>query len=96
MDKGLKSLADNAGKFNYLMNTLPTVTKDALDGYLKTLKNNGTLIQVGLPDSDEPFDISYPTLILKQVKLTGSVVSSVQETKDTLAFTADHNIRVAV
>ena len=96
VDKELKSLADNAGKFNYLVNTLPSVTKDALNAYLKTLKNNGTLIQVGLPDTSESFDISYSTLIMKQLKLTGSIVSSVQETKDTLAFTAEHDIRVAV
>jgi D-arabinose 1-dehydrogenase-like Zn-dependent alcohol dehydrogenase len=94
VDKELKVLADHAGKFDYLINTLPNCDSATLEGYLDTLANGGTLIQVGLPDISQQFSISYMQLIKKQITITGSIVSSVKETRETLEFTAKHGIRV--
>ena len=65
-----------------------------LEAYASTITNGGMLIQVGLPNSEESFNISFSTLVLKQIIIAGSIVCSVEETKDTLEFTLKHGIRV--
>lgn len=94
VDKELKALAEQAGKYDYLLNTLPSCDPATLAAYLNTLANGGTLIQVGLPDIKEQFSISFMQLIMKQITIAGSIVSSVHETRETLEFTAKHGIKV--
>lgn len=94
VDKELKELKKHVGEFDFLINTLPINSKDLLEAYVSTLTNGGTLIQVGLPSIDESFNISFFSLVAKQISIVGSIVCSVQETKDTLEFTKKHGIRV--
>ena len=94
VDKDLKELQKYEGEIDYLINTLPISSKDLLEAYASTITNGGMLIQVGLPNSEESFNISFSTLVLKQIIIAGSIVCSVEETKDTLEFTLKHGIRV--
>jgi len=96
VDKEQKELAKHGGKFDYLLNTLPVTDTNIIEAYLGTLKNGGTLIQVGIPDVKDNFSMSFFTLVARQLTVVGSIVSSVQDTKETLEFTNKHGIKVAV
>jgi len=95
VDKELKELDKHGGKFDYLLNTLPVTDTKTIEAYLGTLKNGGTLIQVGLPNATDMFTMSFFTLVARQLTIAGSIVASVEETKDTLEFTNKHGIKVA-
>ena len=96
VDKELKELSKHQSKFDCLVNTLPVCEEASFTAYLMTLCNGGTLIQVGLPDSETQLKIPFGPLIMKQITVAGSAVCSVADTRDTLEFTAKHGIRVAV
>lgn len=96
VDKELKELAKLHGKFDCLVNTLPVSDEATITAYIMTLTNGGTLIQLGLPEAETKLKIPFSPLIMKQVSVVGSAVSSVGNTRDTLEFTAKHGIKVAV
>jgi len=96
VDQEFKELANHQGKFDYLVNTLPVSEAGLIEAYLGTLRNCGTLIQVGVPEGGEKMQFSYASLVVRQLTVVGSLVSSVEETKETLEFTVKHGIRVRV
>lgn len=96
VDKELKELAKHTNKVQYLVNTLPISSPDILEGYLQTLAPNGVLIQVGMPNANEKFSISFYTLILKQISIAGSIVASIKDTQDCLNFSHKHGVKVEV
>ena len=96
VDKEMSELKKHTGKFDYLINTLPVNDEASFAAYVMTMANGGTLIQVGAPEADNLLKIGFGLLITKQISIVGSAVSSVQETRDTLEFTAKHGIKVQV
>jgi len=96
VDKENKELSKHSKKFDYLINTLPISSIEIMEAYLGTLKNGGTIIQVGLPDIKEHLELSFFTLVARQLHIAGSIVASVQETKDTLEFHHKHGSKVEV
>ncbi|GLW37991.1 alcohol dehydrogenase [Pectobacterium carotovorum subsp. carotovorum] len=62
-----------------------------LDPYLATLKTNGRLVLVGIPD--QPHDAPNITpMVFRRLSISGSSIGSIQETQEMLDFCGEHNI----
>ncbi|CAI2522391.1 Uncharacterized zinc-type alcohol dehydrogenase-like protein YahK [Serratia ficaria] len=62
-----------------------------LDSYLATLKTNGRLVLVGIPD--QPHDSPNITpMVFRRLSISGSSIGSIQETQEMLNFCGEHNI----
>lgn len=94
VDKEFKELKKHEKEFDYLVNTLPISNRNIMESYVSTLTNGGTMIVVGIPNLEEPLVLGFFSLVARQITLAGSIVASVQETKDTIEFTHKHGIRV--
>lgn len=62
-----------------------------LDAYLKTLKTNGHLVLVGIPDSRHPAPDVTP-MVFRRLSISGSSIGSIAETQEVLDFCGQHNI----
>ncbi|MDO5745278.1 MAG: NAD(P)-dependent alcohol dehydrogenase [Micrococcaceae bacterium] len=62
-----------------------------LGAYLRTLKRDGTLVQLSLPEGSMP-GINPGQLIFKRLNYTGSLIGSIAETQEMLDFCAEHSI----
>jgi len=74
--------------FDFIISTLPTNFHPM--AYLLMLRKHGTLHCIGLPQGMQ--EVSTPYILLNNLKLTGSVVGSVQDHKDMLRFCNEHGI----
>lgn len=62
-----------------------------LDPYLATLKTNGRLVLIGIPD--QPHDSPNITpIVFRRLSISGSSIGSIQETQEMLDFCGKHNI----
>ena len=62
-----------------------------LNPYLATLKTNGRLVLVGIPD--QPHDSPNITpMVFRRLSISGSSIGSIQETQEMLNFCGEHNI----
>jgi alcohol dehydrogenase (NADP+) len=77
--KGLRFILDTA-----------SVCHD-LNVYLNTLKHDGTMVIVGLPENPHPPVIPFG-LIFGRRSLAGSLIGGIRETEEMLEFCAKHNI----
>ena len=96
VDKEFKELKKHAHTLNGIINTLPVGGLALQEAYASCLKPGGTYILVGLPDVKENFSLSFFTIIINQLNVVGSIVSSIKETKETLDFTHQHKVKVEV
>jgi D-arabinose 1-dehydrogenase-like Zn-dependent alcohol dehydrogenase len=62
-----------------------------MDGYVKILRIDGTLCQLGAPDSPVSIDL-YP-FVMGQKRIVGSLIGSPQETREMLKLAADKEIK---
>lgn len=62
-----------------------------LDAYLATLKTNGRLVLVGIPDSPHPSPDVTP-LVFRRLSISGTSIGSIAETQEMLDFCGQHNI----
>lgn len=62
-----------------------------LDPYLATLKTNGRLVLVGIPDSPHQSPDITP-MVFRRLSISGSSIGSIQETQEMLDFCGEHNI----
>ncbi|CAO3676488.1 unnamed protein product [Umbelopsis ramanniana] len=84
--------AEKAASLNKLDFILNTVSGDLpWDQYLQLLKPNGTMINVGVPE--KPLSFPGSSLILNQLRVTGSLVASRHQNGKMLEFAERHNIR---
>jgi len=68
-----------------------TVSADiAVESYMQTLKQDGTLVIVGLPSA--PVSVHVGVLTQRRRSLAGSSIGGIRETQEMLDFCADHNI----
>ncbi|MFJ5225450.1 NAD(P)-dependent alcohol dehydrogenase [Streptomyces sp. NPDC088400] len=89
---GLDGLDGLTGSFDFV---LSTVSGDLpWDAYLKTLRPQGTLCVVGVPESG--LTVHPLSLLLGEKRLVGGLSGSVAETRQMLGFAARHDIRPAV
>ncbi len=61
-----------------------------LSDYLGFLKTNATYCLVGIPP--EPYAIHAGELLMKRIKIGGSIIGGIKETQDMLEFSGRHNI----
>ncbi|AQX80466.1 NAD(P)-dependent alcohol dehydrogenase [Plantibacter sp. VKM Ac-2885] len=81
----LKSLR---GRFDLIINT---VSADLdIDAYLSTLKLNGSMVFVGLPENTQQFRVF--SLVGGRRSLAGSNIGGIRETQEMLDFCAEHGI----
>jgi len=62
-----------------------------LDPYLSTLKTNGHLVLVGIPDSRHPAPDVTP-MVFRRLSISGTSIGSIKETQEVLDFCGQHNI----
>src|SRR5690625_1247787 len=76
------------GTFDLIINTVSAdINVDAL---LKTLKLDGTMVFVGLPENPQTFSVF--SLTSQRRSLTGSNIGGIKETQEMLDFSAEHGI----
>lgn len=62
-----------------------------LNPYLATLKTNGRMVLVGIPDRPHTSPDITP-MVFRRLSITGSSIGSIQETQEMLDFCGQHNI----
>lgn len=78
----------HTNSFDLIINTVSAAVDLAL--YLDTLKREGTLVFLGIPEHELKL---HPTsLIFKRRTIAGSLIGGIKETQEMLDFCADHNI----
>lgn len=93
-NKELKDLVKNQGRFDFVVNTVCIGGKEFCEACLGLLVNGGTLIQLGLPEAIAEFQANILTIVLKQLKIVGSLVGSIEDTLDTLEFSVKNDIQI--
>jgi len=66
-----------------------------LDPYLATLKTNGQLVLVGIPDQPHPAPNVTP-MVFRRLSISGTSIGSIRETQEMLDFCGQHNITADV
>ena len=80
--------ASVAGQFDLILNTVSASID--LNPYLASLKRDGTLVLLGIPDQDP--EIATFNLIFGRRSIAGSLIGGIKETQEMLDFCADNNI----
>jgi uncharacterized zinc-type alcohol dehydrogenase-like protein len=65
--------------------------KHDINVYLRTLKRDGALVQLGLPPEEMPA-VNPGLLIRKRLAYGGSLIGGIEETQEMLDFCAEHNV----
>lgn len=81
----------NASTLDLIISTVSN-TDMPLGKYLDLLRLDGTLVQVGAPDDGLPGFRGFP-LILKRIKITGSMIGSPSDIRDMFQLAVDKNVR---
>jgi uncharacterized zinc-type alcohol dehydrogenase-like protein len=77
----------NARRFDFILDTVSAAHD--YNAYLNTLRRDGTMILVGMPD---PTPLAASRLVAKRRKLTGSLIGGIRETQEMLDFCATHRV----
>jgi D-arabinose 1-dehydrogenase-like Zn-dependent alcohol dehydrogenase len=64
----------------------------SITGHLQLLKRGGRYIYVGMPGDGGSLEINWNLLVIKQVEVTGSLISSPGEMREMLEFAAEKDI----
>lgn len=81
-------LAGHVGRFDLILNT---VSADIdLDGYVKMLGRDGTLVMLGV--SGKPLPVNAMHLLQKRKSIAASPIGGLRETQEMLDFCATHGI----
>ncbi|MEV7692772.1 NAD(P)-dependent alcohol dehydrogenase [Microbacterium sp. NPDC089189] len=81
-----------ANTFDLIINTVSSADLD-LNAYLKLLRLDGTLVNVGAPP--QPLPVSVFTLFGNRRSFAGSSIGSIAETQEMLDFCAEHGVAPA-
>ena len=81
-------MAAHKGTFDFILDTVSA--PHDFNVYLKMLRRNGVMCQVGLPE--QPASIEAFSLVGNRRSLTGSSVGGMQETQEMLDYCAEHGI----
>jgi uncharacterized zinc-type alcohol dehydrogenase-like protein len=77
-----------ARKFDLILNTVSAMVD--INAYLATLKLDGTLVVIGLPDA--PYKVSAGALLNGRKSIIGSMIGGMPELQEMLDFAGKHNI----
>lgn len=66
-----------------------------LNTYLNTLKSNGNLVLVGIPDAPHPA-LEITPMVFKRLSVSGTSIGSIQETQEMLDFCGEHHITAEI
>ena len=75
-------------KFDLILNTVSALID--INPYLGTLKIDGTMVIIGLPD--QPYKVGAGALLEGRKSLTGSMIGGMPELQEMLNFAGAHNI----
>jgi uncharacterized zinc-type alcohol dehydrogenase-like protein len=75
-------------RFDLILNTISAMID--INAYLGTLKIDGTLVVIGLPDG--PYQVSAGAMLNGRKSLTGSMIGGMPELQEMLDFAGKHNI----
>jgi uncharacterized zinc-type alcohol dehydrogenase-like protein len=78
-----------AGTFDLIINTVSANLN--LADYLKLLKLDGTLVELGMPEN--PMAVPAGALIFGRRSISGSLIGGIRETQEMLDFCAEHDVR---
>ena len=78
----------HANSFHFILNTVSALHD--LNPYLETLRLDGTMTLVGVPDVPSP--INTPNLLFRRRRLAGSIIGGIRETQEMLDFCAENGI----
>lgn len=76
------------GKFDLILNTVSANLQ--LEDYLKLLKLDGTLVELGMPE--HPMQVPAGALVFGRRSLAGSLIGGIAETQEMLDFCAEHGV----
>lgn len=82
------ALAKHAGSFDFILDCVSA--PHDVNQYLNLLRLNGTLCQVGLPES--PVSISAFSIVTNRRSFSGSMIGGMPETQAMLDYCAEHDI----
>jgi uncharacterized zinc-type alcohol dehydrogenase-like protein len=88
LSKSEKEMAKHANSFDFILDTV--AAKHDINAYLKLLKRDATLAQVGVPPY--PLEVQVSNLIFGRKKFTGSLIGGIKETQEMLDFCGKHGI----
>jgi uncharacterized zinc-type alcohol dehydrogenase-like protein len=77
-----------SGTFDLILNTVSA--NHDLNPFLRALKNDGTMVLVGLPS--KPAEVEVFTLLVGRKRLTGSMIGGIKETQEMLDYCAKKKI----
>ena len=86
--KDVEDLKPLSRKFDLILNTVSAMVD--INAYLATLKIDGTLVVIGLPDG--PYKVSAGAMLNGRKSLTGSMIGGMPELQEMLDFAGAHNI----
>lgn len=81
------AFANNQKRFDFLLDTV-SATHD-LNAYLSMLKNNGSMVMVGIPD---PMPLAPYALVGARRSISGSLIGGIAETQEMLDFCGANGI----
>jgi uncharacterized zinc-type alcohol dehydrogenase-like protein len=82
------ALEKAAGSFDFILDAVSA--EHDYNAYLNTLKRDGTMILLGVPEKPAP--VHAFSLIMKRRQLGGSLIGGIKETQEMLDFCGKHNI----
>ncbi len=88
LSKDPDAMGAQAGRFDFILDCV--AAKHDIEAYLRLLKRDGTLVQVGAPP--EPLSLNVFSLILARRNFAGSLIGGIAETQEMLDFCAEHGI----
>ncbi|CAI6079771.1 unnamed protein product [Clonostachys chloroleuca] len=84
--------SDHARSFDIVLSTTP-LSKVLIQDYLGLVRNDGILIQVGVPESLSVTFNPQVHMIMRRVKMTGSFIGVPTETREMLQLAPENNIK---
>jgi alcohol dehydrogenase (NADP+) len=88
LSKDAKAMAAQGETFDFILDTV--AADHPIDPYLGLLKRDGTLCQVGLPET--PLSVAAFSLIWRRRNFSGSLIGGIPETQEMLDFCAEHGL----
>ncbi|WP_147193717.1 NAD(P)-dependent alcohol dehydrogenase [Pantoea sp. MBD-2R] len=89
VSKDNEQMAAEANSLDFILDCV--AAPHDLDPYLNTLKTNGHLVLVGIPDAPHQSPNVTP-IVFKRLSISGTSIGSIQETQQMLDFCGEHNI----
>ncbi|GBR04377.1 NAD(P)-dependent alcohol dehydrogenase [Acetobacter oeni] len=88
LSKDPAAMAKERGRFDFILDAV--AADHDINAYLDLLKLDGTLVQVGAPET--PLPVSVFSLLMKRRNFAGSLIGGIPETQEMLDFCGEHGI----